>query len=270
MNFLGGAAMNWRMAAVLAFVLIVGYDHFAQARRIDAQAQQIAVLADQLRSRPQTISEADLKRLLGEFASGQKAEIDRHLSSFDERIRLVESRPGQTVIIREVGPPGPAGPAGSPGTPGQPGVPGQPGGARPDTPLVPASALQALRGGATERIVAVFWPGHLVSCPTPGLEVAEGVELLRDQDGRLLSGAVCVKSVSDEIRLRPPAPVELRLPYNLGVGAHIVVPTDLSRTLAYAGPSYQNWASWGGVYSVGAGFGNAGWTLSFDWTLPIR
>lgn len=248
---------NWKVAAIGAVVFLLAGTLYArdarQQRTIREQGAKIDTLLDQMRTRPQTIAPADLERLLALERQGMMAEIRRQSEFFAESLRLVAGRGGQPIIIREVGPPsGPAGPPGAPGSPGAPGQPGPPSPPHPDTPLVPAAKLPAVREGATERIVTTFWPGHLVGCVTPGFDEPDALEILRDPDGRLLSGANCVKSIRDEIRLQPARPVEVRLPYYLGafVSQSFSISPTVVQTTKF-GVEYTN-RVWKGFYRIEA------------------
>jgi hypothetical protein len=244
---------NWKATlVVLLFLTLGGYVYArdrAQQRRLDEQARHIAELTDQLRTRPPTIAQDDLARLMAQFRAEGQAELRRQAETFRELLRLVADRgSGPPIIIREVGPPGPPGPPGTSGSPGAPGQPGQPGPATPSLPLIPEAQVPKIRADATERIVVGFYPGHLVNCPTPGLSDPDAIELLRDPEGRLLSGSRCVRSIRDEIPLQPAPKVELRLLYYLGLFGRV--------TTAANGPVigivYQNRA-WGGYYQIAYG-----------------
>jgi hypothetical protein len=65
------------------------------------------------------------------------------------------------------------------------------------------------------------------------------------------------------------AAANVPLPYNLGLGVRLITPMDLSRTVGFVGPLYQNYG-WGGIYEVGIGLSTAGWAASFGYTLPLR
>ncbi len=242
---------QWKIGLAIALPLLLTIGGLGMQLR--AQAYQIAVISDQLRSRPQTISAEDLKALTIRFEAGMDAVIQRQNAQFAETLRMVANAKGQTIIIRETGPavPGPQGPPGAPGSPGQPAQPGQPSSppaTPPDTPLVPASALPALRGAATERIVATLWPGHLTGCVTPGFDEPDALEILRNPDGALLSGANCVKSFRDEIQLAPAPKIELRLPYYLGLfAAQSVTVGSAGLSTTSLGLEYNNRA-WSGFY----------------------
>lgn len=246
---------NWKTAAIGAAVFLLAGTLYArdarQQRTIREQGTKIDQLVDQMRTRPQTIAPADLERLLALERQGMMAEIRRQSEFFAESLRLVAGRGGQ-LIIREVGPPS-SGPPGPPGVPGSPGAPGRPGAPPPPgTPLVPAAKLPAVRAGATERIVTTFWPGHLVGCVTPGFDEPDALEILRDADGRLLSGANCVKSIRDEITLAPARPVEVRPPYYLGafVSQSFSMSPAVERTTKL-GVEYTN-RVWAGFYRIEA------------------
>jgi hypothetical protein len=62
------------------------------------------------------------------------------------------------------------------------------------------------------------------------------------------------------------------LPYNLAFPAvRAIFPSDLSRSLFFAGAVYQNYySSGGGIYEIGAGFSNAGWAVSLGYAVPVR
>lgn len=251
-SFLGG---NKKPLAVVALVLLLGGYVYARdrayQRQIARQADKIAQLEDQMRTRPQTVSPQDLARLEALQRQGLDAVIERTNAMFAETVRLMNSMLVRVTEARpgSAGPPGPPGTPGQPGTAGTPGEPGTPGPGVPERPIIPGEKLPEVRAGATERITAELYPGHLVNCPTPGLTVPDAIELLRQPDGALVSGTTCVRRITDEIKLQPAPKIEARLPYYAAASLGISFTGTFQQPQTFGALEYMNRA-WGGYYRI--------------------
>lgn len=81
-------------------------------------------------------------------------------------------------------------------------------------------------------------------------------------DGPLGVTRVETRTVVDEKRAEP------RLPYNLAFTVADVIVTNAG-TVVFTGPTYQNYA-YGGVYTIGVGYGWPGFAVRLGFDVPIR
>jgi hypothetical protein len=196
-------------ALIVAVAVYVGWLQRDNARLRERAATSV-----------QVVTPTDLRAAIADV----KGEITKEVGGIRETIRKLPR--GVERIVERVGPPGPPGQSGPTGPAGAPapappgqgavgGTPIAPGG--PGTPLVPSQEAPVLRLKASERVLILFRDGTLVACATPAVP-DNTVELLRRQDGALLSTAPCVTAVTDQFPSLPSIGPPPRSAFRLATG----------------------------------------------------
>lgn len=204
-------ARYWKLALVVAALAVL----LGRLGYVEAQNVQ---LRERLATTVQVITAKDLALLQAQGT------ITRQQQNYQEVLTLLR----QGVIERTTtrapvpAPTSPATPPNRPTTAPQP----SPGTRTPPLPpptgaLIPPAQAAAARGAASEAILVHFDAGHLIDCTAQDVP-QDAVELLRDNDGVLLSTAPCVPRIDDTIHLPPPVVEKPPSPLVYRIGAGLV------------------------------------------------